>query len=567
MINFQKIRYTNFLATGSAGNEVILNKAPSTLINAKNGSGKSTILDAIVFSLFGKPFRDITKNQLINSINGKNCLVELWFSIGADQYHIRRGIKPNIFEIYKGDTLIDQEAATRDYQKFLETQILKTNIKAFTQSAILGTANFTPFMKMRPFERREITEDFLDVKIFGVMNQILKQEIAATKTQLTKIEGECSVAKTKVDGQKKLIKKLEEINEQAEAAIRTKIELAESIIEETKIEVSDLEQWILEEQKKQVGMNELGERISEMSKRITELRLHMKGHKTSMAFFESNSSCPSCRQEISEQHKGGITKSIAKEYISHKDELDALIEESKKAGEEYEAMVALDPAINEAHSDIRKLRQTIKYQQDEIAKLEQEILDLSTTDLLNEKVKLKELAAAVVAVIDEKSKLSSARERQDAAYEILKDSGVKTTIIKEYLPIINELINKYLGVMEFYVDFNLDEEFNEVIRSRCRDEFTYASFSEGEKKRLDIAILFAWRQIAKMKNSVNCNILFLDEILESGLDEGGLDAVFQIIEEEAKQSNVFVISHADRFKDRFDTVVSIEKVGDFSVIQ
>ena len=567
MINFQKIRYSNFLATGAAGNEVILNAHPSTLINAKNGSGKSTILDAIIFGLFGKPFRDITKNQLINSVNGKGTLVELWFSIGADTYLIRRGIKPNIFEIFKDSILIDQEAAIRDYQKFLETQILKTNIKAFTQSVILGSANFTPFMQMKPYERREVIEDFLDVKIFGVMNTILKEEIVATKAVYNTTESKFTIAKTQVDGQKKLITKLENINTQAEVAIREKIMVNSETIWTAKTAVDEHQNSIEELQSKQIGMTELMTEIQKLSDVIVEKKHYIKSHSKNLKFFEDNSTCPSCEQDIHETYKKPIIKRLANACLSIRDEIDQLHNEYLALTNEYDTKLAHDVEITNHNTKIRELRQTINSLVKINDGLETEILNLSSSDIMNEKIKLKEMATGVVEIIDEKTKLAEHRAMQDIAYDILKDSGVKTTIIKEYLPIINELINQYLGVMEFYVDFNLDESFSEVVRSRCRDEFTYSSFSEGEKKRLDIAILFAWRQIAKMKNSINCNILFLDEILDGSVDESGLDAVFQIIEEEAKTSNVFVISHNEKFKSKFDNIISITKRGDFSVIQ
>lgn len=566
MIIFSKIRYVNFLATGAAGNELILNEYNSTLINAKNGSGKSTVLDAICFAMFGKPFRDVNKNQLINSINGKACLVELWFSIGTDEYHIRRGIKPNIFEIFKGGILLDQEAAVRDYQKFLEQQILKTNFKAFTQSVILGAASYTPFMKLKNQERREVIEDFLDIKVFGIMNGVLKGEIYDTKAELSTIDTKFKVASTKVVAQKSLIAKLDEINIQAEAALLAKIQTNVEAIVVHNESISELNAEIAELKENQLGMNELMENIHATSTQIAECRHLITSHTKTLKFFENNSSCPSCQQNIHDVHKKPIVKSIATNCVNAHETIKTLQFELDITNAKYDEMLAIDLDVNETHTKIRELRQVINALDRENQKLNAEILDLSSSDILVEKTKLKELASTAVEIIDAKTKLSDLRAKQDIAYDILKDSGVKTTIIKEYLPIINDLINQYLGVMEFYVDFTLDESFNEKVRSRCRDDFTYASFSEGEKKRLDIAILFAWRQIAKMKNSVNCNILFLDEILESGLDADGLDAVFQIIEEEAKTSNVFVISHADRFKEKFENVISVEKVGDFSVI-
>lgn len=567
MIIFQKVRYVNFMKCGAAGNEIILNRYPSTLISAKNGSGKSAIMDAIVFALFGKPHRDITKLQLVNSINGKNCLVEIWFSIDTNEYLIRRGMRPNVFEIFKNNVLIDQDAATRDYQKFLEQHILKTNVKAFTQSVILGSASFTPFMQMRPNERREIIEDFLDIKIFGVMHSILKEEIFATKAMLSRLDNKLAVSKTQVDGQKNLIKKLTELNVQAESVIRSKILILEDSIKKCKTHILNNDLDISRLKYKQYGMEELMNSIHVLRDEISKNNHHLDTHTKTVDFLNNNQECPACKQDIEDHHKKPVVADITDKCKKLQDKIDKLVFEFDEANERYDAFLELDSKIQDLHDSTRELNKTINLSNKNIQSLENEISDMSSSDILTEKIKLKELANSVVKDIDEKTKLSDTRCLQDQAYDILKDSGVKTTIIKEYLPVINRMINQYLAIGGLFIDFNLDESFTEVIRSRYRDEFSYTSFSEGEKKRIDVAILFAWRQIAKMKNSVNCNILFLDEILDGALDEDGIDSVFQIIEEESKQSNVFIISHNEHFKDKFSNVINILKVGDFSVVQ
>lgn len=563
---FERIRWCNFMATGSGGNEIVLNACSNTLLTAPNGAGKSNILDAIVFALFGRPHRDINKNQLINSINGKNCLVEIWFKSNSSSYYIRRGMKPNIFEIYRNDELIDQEAATRDYQKFLETQILKTNVKAFTQSVILGAASFTPFMKMRTHERREIIEDFLDIKIFGVMHQILKEEIQITKSESARLDAKLAVAKAQVQGQKNLLTKLVEVNEQSTLVIRDKIRGVETLRESLSVELTINAGKLDELEAKQKGMGEAADTMQRLRDEVALSGHKIETHLGSMKFFRDNTECPACKQGIEDHHRNPIIKDMSEQHEMMMKEHDELIAAFETACNVYDNFLSLNEEIQKIHDRNRELNRRIRDADSSIQSFEDEIDSLTTNDVLNEKEKLKEMALAVVDLLDERTKLSEKRFLQDQSYEILKDGGVKTTIVREYLPIINKMINYYLGVMEFFVEFTLDENFNEIVKSRCRDEFSYASFSEGEKKRIDIAILFAWRQVARMKNSVNCNILLLDEILSGSLDVDGMDAVFKIIEEESRKSNIFVIDHSDHFKEKFDNVINIKKVGDFSVI-
>lgn len=566
-IIFKNIRYVNFMRTGAAGNEITFNQHRTTLIAGKNGNGKSLMLDAIIFALFGKPYRNIVKNQLINSINAKNCLVELWFSIDGAEFLIRRGIKPNIFEIFKDSVLIDQEAATKDYQKFLEQQILKTNMKAFTQSIILGSASFTPFMKMKPGERREIIEDFLDIKVFGIMHSILKDEISNTKSDLTRLDNKFAVAKTQVDGQKNLVKILTEANDQSESIIRSKIEALERQIKGYKTRVINDELEISKLESKQFDMDILSDHIRLLNDKISSRKHHISVHSKTIDFLHNTEECPSCKQEIDDHHKIPVIDQITTQCLNLKMDIDKFTDELNEANRLYDEYTSRADKIAELYESVRDINRQISGANKNIQTFEDEISNSVTTDISTERLKLKNMASDIVSIIDEKTKLSDLRCLQDQAYDILKDTGVKTTIIREYLPIINKMINYYLSIGGLFIDFNLDESFTEVIKSRYRDEFTYNSFSEGEKKRIDVAILFAWRQVAKMKNSVNCNILFLDEILDGALDEDGIDSVFQIIEEESKHTNVFVISHNEHFKDKFSNVINIEKIGDFSVVQ
>lgn len=565
-IIFDKVRWVNFLSTGNAGNTISLNSNCTTLIAAQNASGKSSILDAIIFALFGKPHRDVLKNQLINSINGKNCIVEIWFNIDADAYMVRRGIKPNVFEIFKNGVLINQDAATRDYQKFLEQNILKTNARAFTQSVILGAASFTPFMKMRTQERREIIEDFLDIKIFGTMHQILKEEIYATKSDVARVDSKFAISKTQVHGQKTLIAKLTAINDQASDAIKQKIEVhvAQKDAHKRAITQNNLLMSILQNNLK--CMDEVMNRINDLRAKISTNNHKLSTCANEIRFFKDTDECPSCRQEIEDRHRNPIVKQMSESCLMIQNESERLTREFNVANIEYDKLLKVSAELRTLQDTNRDLNKIIRSIDATISALDGELSTNVTGDLFNEKLKLKEMATLVISMIDEKTKLSELRCLQDQAYDILKDGGVKTTIIREYLPVINRMINHYLGVMEFYAEFTLDENFNELVKSRCRDEFSYESFSEGEKKRIDIAILFAWRQVARLKNSVNANILFLDEILDGSLDADGMDAVFKIIEVESKLSNIFVISHNDHFKDKFENIVTLKKVGDFSVI-
>ena len=569
MIEFKSVQWKNFLSTGNSPNKVLLNKSPTTLIIGKNGEGKSTILDALCFSLFGKPFRNINKGQLVNSINGKNCLVEIELSIGTKDYKIIRGIKPNIFEIWCDGDLLNQDAASRDYQKVLEQQILKLNYKTFTQVVILGSASFVPFMQLPSTQRREVIEDILDIRIFSTMNQLLKEKAQETKDAIFKIENEIASAKDKVDSQQAIIKTITEAKTENINNILSKISANSAEILSVEGEIESI---ISQIDTLKAGINDkedVTEDIDKAKSIRSKLLQKIETCEHNTQFFGTHDVCPSCRQGIPEEHKSNIVE-----------ELNAkLVEQNGKVSELEAVLIKLNAnlsKINEIQSQItnknielsvRNSTVTLLNKQNKEMQIEIDNAKTDTKSIDEEKSKLKELATDAITKISTKTSLQEQRNLEEVASILLKDTGIKTAIIREYLPIMNKLINKYLQAMDAYIHFELDEAFNEQVKSRFRDDFTYASFSEGEKMRIDLAILFTWRQIAKMKNSVNTNLLLLDEIFDSSLDTAGTDYFLNLMNTLGDKSNIFVISHkGDQLFDKFRSVIKFEKRNDFSVI-
>ena len=569
MIKFQKVRWKNFLSTGAQFTEVQLDRSTTTLIIGENGAGKSTILDAICFSLFNKGFRSISKGQLINSVNGKQCLVEIEFSIGSKDYKVIRGVKPNIFEIHLNGEMVNQDAAARDYQKYLEEHVLKLNYKSFTQIVILGSASFTPFMQLSSSNRKDIIEDLLDIRIFSAMNDVLKDKMSELKTKISDFENRIELGKSKAKIQQDYIKTLEDDKNKKVAEIEkiisdTKIEISAhaSDVEALQSEIQVLEEKIADEEdniKKRNKLTILYDKLLDKIKKAQE----------EIAFYNDHDVCPTCSQQIGEDTKGDhihghelkideVTKAI--------EDLDSQIEEIRVR---MDVIDEVKKDISSKTSGVVNANNKIITAQDYISKLQKD-LDAASENKGNideEKAKLKVIAKEVVGLAEDKAKVLEDKQYHEIASVLLKDTGIKTTIIKQYLPAINKLVNKYLQAMEFFVSFELDESFDEVIKSRHRDEFSYASFSEGEKQRIDLALLFTWRTIAKMKNSASTNLLMLDEVFDSSLDVNGTDFVMNLLNTLGEETNVFVISHkGDQLFDKFRSVLKFEKYQNFSRI-
>ena len=555
MIHFNTIRWKNFLSTGNGWTEVKLDHSPSTLIVGENGSGKSTLLDALTFALFNKPFRTVSKPQLINTINGKNCRVEISFSIGSKNYTIKRGLQPRVFDIEINGELLDKNANIRDFQKYLDENILKLNYKSFTQIVMLGSASFTPFMQLHLGARREIIEDILDISIFTSMNAVLKGKLTQLENDKRIVEGEIEVAKQKANIQETYIRTLEDDKSSKVTQILNDIKETDNAIE-TATETSA--RFIKEKQ--EVGP------VSEKKRKLEDYRskfeTQLTNHRKELEFFHNTDECPTCQQGIEHDHKEIMTQRD-EEKIS---ELEKALAELDTQYSEIEILVIqvqdLDEKIMEANNEVitqQRIQQRLQ--------LELSDTETKTGNITEEKTKLKTLAKATLKKVESKSSLSEDEHYFDVAKSMLQDTGIKTKIIKAYLPIINKLVNKYLAAMDFFVQFDLDETFKETIKSRHRDKFSYASFSEGEKQRIDLALVFTWRTIAKMKNSASTNILLLDEVFDSSLDVNGTEFVMNLLNTIGDDTNVFVISHkGDQLFDKFRSVIRFEKRQNYSVI-
>lgn len=567
MIIFKTIRWKNFLSTGNAFTEIKLNETANALIIGENGAGKSTILDALTFALFGKPFRKINKPLLVNSVNEKACVVEIEFSTNGKEYKVVRGIKPTIFEIYCDGTLLNQDSSSKDYQEHLEKFILKMNYKSFTQIVILGSASFTPFMQLTSADRRTVIEDLLDIQIFSVMNVIAKQKLQETKEQLEINRVEIAGKEEKKVYVEKTIEKLKENNESK----------SESLLLQSSRKMADLsevEKNITQKEEERDSLIEKASRQTALKQRHTSLVSLASKIETNLSrtrddhnFFHDYDSCPTCRQSINMSFKEGeLYKSKAK-IIELEKGLDDINVQIVKTVSKLTAIEKIVSSLNSVKNEISSLKMKHSSITDEIENIRIRIEELKSSDtiLLSNQEELDQVVADIQRLHDERIRLHEERKYIDVALHLLKDGGIKSKIIKQYLPIINKLINKYLAQMGFFVNFNINEQFEETIKSRYRDEFSYHNFSEGEKMRIDLALLFTWRSIAKMRNSVNTNLLILDEVFDGSLDGNGTDEFLKIMWTMVADTNTFVISHkTDQLLDKFQKVYRFRKHKNFS---
>tara|TARA_R100000900_G_scaffold124497_3_gene98873 strand:+ start:17016 stop:18746 length:1731 start_codon:yes stop_codon:yes gene_type:complete len=566
MITFEKIRWKNFLSTGDQWTEIILNKSPTTLVVGTNGAGKSTMLDALCFALFNKPYRKINKPQLVNSSNEKGCLVEVEFSVGPKKYLVRRGIKPNVFDILVDGEMKNKEADDRTNQKIVEDQILKLNYKSFTQIVILGSSNFIPFMQLSQAHRREVIEDLLDIRIFSAMNNLLKEDIRQSKEIIKNLTLKKSNIKDKISMQEGFIEDLE--NRHKGKIEENKIKIDKLIEDSTttdsnniKIveEIDDLQKVLASYESATGQLRKLGSLKGKISQKVSTIT---KEHK----FFSQNTVCPTCTQPIEEEFR--LNKiSDAQDRARELQEGFLKLEESIQLEEDRERhFKKITKGITELTHEISQNNVRIAGFQQQVRDLQSEIQTLTSqlADRNSEHEKLDGFKNDLQLIFGKLAEKNEEVKYNDFAYSLLKDGGVKSKIIKKYLPLINKQVNRYLQMMDFYISFHLDEEFGETIQSPVHDKFTYSSFSEGEKMRIDLALLFAWREVARFKNSANTNLLILDEVFDSSLDTVGTDEFTKIIRFVIQDANTFVISHKADMLDKFNNVIEFSKKAGFS---
>jgi len=566
MIHFQSIRWKNFLSTGNYFTQIDLQTKISTLIVGSNGSGKSTLLDALCFVLFGKPFRNINKPQLVNAINQKDCLVEIEFETLSKKYKVVRGIKPNVFEIYCDSQLVQQSAAVKDYQEHLEKFILKINYKSFTQIVMLGSTSFTPFMQLSSTDRRAIIEDLLDIQIFSRMNNVLKEKFQLLKEKYSEAKYAFDLKTEKIQMQIQFIENLKKNTEskilQQEHEIantQIKIEQCSAVEANLQTNLSDLYTQISDKSKIDGKLTKFATIKNNLDKTITKVN-------SDIEFYDINDECPTCKQGIPHEHKSVIVQERKTKLKEVEDALQKLNDDVDQLVIRQEEIEELVLKIETKKSELTEIQSEISAEKRYIETLKKDIERIrnSKDDLNEENRKLVTLNLELVELEMNMKTLSEERLYYETATNLLKDTGIKTKIIKQYIPVINKLVNKYLSAMNFFVNFHLDESFKETIKSRHRDDFSYASFSEGEKQRIDMALMLTWRAVAKIKNSTNTNLLILDEIFDSSLDTNGTEDLMKILDL-LKDSNLFVISHkGDILQDKFSNVVKFEKINNFS---
>jgi DNA repair exonuclease SbcCD ATPase subunit len=568
LIIFRNVKWKNLLSTGNNFTEIKLDSSVNTLIVGGNGSGKSTLLDAICFALFGKAFRNINKPNLVNSINNKECVVEIEFDTNNKSYKIIRGIKPNVFEIYCNAELLNQEAASKDYQDFLERFILKMNYKSFTQIVILGSASFTPFMQLSASDRRSIIEDLLDIQIFSTMNSLVKEKISTNKETSSLKKHEIDLTNQKYEMQKKHIQELKQNNEDKVNEYVNEIQCYSNTVSTLLSNVATLTTETEKLQLVVASKIDTETKVKKITKLESQIESNLSKFRKDISFFQSHDDCPTCRQAIASEFKeeelGNLSTRV--QECEH-----GLTELEKKLNEEQEKLNSINETqklINQKQVEIATANTTITETNKMIARLQKLIDELKNSKVVTdlEEQNLKELKDCLLKLQEDLKQLIEEKSYYEVASNLLKDSGIKTKIVKQYLPIINKLVNKYLASLDFFVNFNLDESFKETIKSRHRDDFSYHNFSEGEKQRIDMALMLTWRAVAKLKNSSNTNLLILDETFDSSLDANGTEELMKLLQM-LEGVNLFVISHkGDILQDKFMNVIRFEKTKNFSRI-
>ena len=566
-IVFKEVRYKNLLSSGNSWTVIPLNLSRTTLISGTNGSGKSTLLDAIVFGLYGKAFRKVNKAQLINSINGRETVVEIAFQIGQNNFMIRRGIKPNIFEIWKNGEMINQDAASRDYQAYLEQNILNLNYKSFNQIVVLGSATYVPFMELPAHTRRDIIEDLLDIQVFSTMNLLLKDKVNSNKEQITENSYQMDLTESKLSQAKEHNASIRKIREAEVDKVR--LRMSEHI---AKIEGETESIGILQDNIANLTFT-ISDKASQKSKLEKaksirrDLESSLRGHTKELAFYHDHDNCPTCKQGIEHTFKENIITEKSKKQTEIETALVQLAEKAKEYTDRIEEISKVEDVITDLNLTIGEHRATIKMSKsalvsykNELTQAEAELEEVDTS-------KLQQYADTLTNYEVEQTDLFNHKEVLNIVQTMLRDGGIKTRIIRQYIPVMNKLINKYLGAFDLFVDFQLDENFNEVIKSRFRDQFSYASFSEGEKLRITLSIMLAWRSVAKLRNSVSTNLLLLDETLDGALDSVGIENLIDTLHNLNSDDNIFVISHrGHQFGDKFDSHIRFQKIKNFSEI-
>lgn len=567
MILFRAIRWKNLLSTGNYFTEIKLDSNTNTLVVGENGSGKSTMLDALCFALFGKAFRNINKPQLLNSINGKDCVVEVEFDTNNRTYKVVRGIKPNVFQIYQDGELINQDAASRDYQELLEKIILKLNYKSFTQIVILGSASFVPFMQLSASDRRAIIEDLLDIQIFSAMNGLVKERLSENKDSMNTMKYEIELAQQRYDLEKKRLDEIQQNNEEQIRLYLTEVETNKTAITNLQEENANLTNHVTTHTNEVALQNETQAKLTKLGKLESQIESNLSKFRKDINFFEHNDNCPTCRQEIALEFKESELNELQEKTKQCESGLKQLEEKLLQEQAKLNRIAEIQSYIQSLQIKIATNTATITQTDVYIKRIEKQIEELKAlkvsdsdaTELNAIKDSLNDLKRNLRELIDDKNYF-------EIAGNLLKDSGIKTKIIKQYLPIINKLVNKYLSSLDFFVNFTLDESFKETIKSRYRDEFSYANFSEGEKQRIDMALMLTWRAIAKLKNSTNTNLLILDEVFDSSLDTSGTEDLMKILHM-LEDVSLFVISHkGDVLLDKFTNIIRFEKHKNFSRI-